>query len=302
MTAPPGSEAIRGVEEHRFVDRLQDTRGQLLDDLVFRAADPQGTRGAVLLGNLDPSYRLGPVRPLMQFLVQRLEVGLQMLPIHRFRDSIDSGRLRSIERLEACSQVVHREVVHQRRVARLRLLARPSGYPLDSRGRRGSTSACGRRCHRAVYRMCPPLLRGRYPTSSLIWGHPTSSWTVGFPPGVPVVPPYPLPWRSPEDLPSSRLCRGDVPRSSTPVGSREPWPSAPLIWPSVMLTTSAPTVPVHNGAQSLHACALRPITSLCTLRRWRYRQRRNTRYPVPGQGFRGQDLPLTDKAELCSAH
>lgn len=26
----------------------------------------------------------------------------------------------------------------------------------------------------------------------------------------------------------------------------------------------------------------RPATSLCTLRRWRYRQRRNTRYPVPG--------------------
>jgi len=23
---------------------------------------------------------------------------------------------------------------------------------------------------------------------------------------------------------------------------------------------------------------------------------------VPGQGFRGQDLPLTGKAELCSAH
>jgi len=47
---------------------------------------------------------------------------------------------------------------------------------------------------------------------------------------------------------------------------------------------------------------LRPITFLCTLRRGRYLPRRNTRYPVPGQGFRGQDLPLTGKAELCSAH
>jgi hypothetical protein len=59
---------------------------------------------------------------------------------------------------------------------------------------------------------------------------------------VPVVPLYPLPWRNPWDLPSSRLCRGDVPRSSTPMGSRGPWPSAPLIWPSVLLTTSAPTI------------------------------------------------------------
>src|SRR5262249_12889143 len=58
----------------------------------------------------------------------------------------------------------------------------------------------------------------------------------------------------------------------------------------------------HNGAQSLHACALRPVHSLCTLRWRRYRHQRNTRYPVPGQGFRGQALPLTGNAELCSAH
>jgi hypothetical protein len=28
--------------------------------------------------------------------------------------------------------------------------------------------------------MCPPLLRGRYPTSLLLWGHPTSSQPLGF--------------------------------------------------------------------------------------------------------------------------
>ena len=44
------------------------------------------------------------------------------------------------------------------------------------------------------------------------------------------------------------------------------------------------------------------IASLCTLRHWRYRQRRNTRYPMPGQGFRGRNLPPAGKAELCSAH
>jgi len=40
----------------------------------------------------------------------------------------------------------------------------------------------------------------------------------------------------------SRLCPVDVPRSSTPVGSRGPWPLAPLIEPSMLLTMSAPTV------------------------------------------------------------
>jgi hypothetical protein len=45
-----------------------------------------------------------------------------------------------------------------------------------------------------------------------------------------------------------------------------------------------------------------PIRSLWTLRRSRYRRQRNTRYPVPSQGFRGWNLPPADKAELCSAH
>src|SRR5262245_19183049 len=103
-----------------------------------------------------------------------------MLPVHGFGDSIHSGRLRSVERREAGAQVVHREVVHQRGIARLRGLARPCGYPLDSRRRRASTSVCGRRCRRAGSLLCPPLLRGRYPTSTLIWGHPTSSGSWGF--------------------------------------------------------------------------------------------------------------------------
>jgi hypothetical protein len=72
--------------------------------------------------------------------------------------------------------------------------------------------------------------------------------------------------------------------------------------PSVLQTTSASTSVVYDEALSLHAFALQPITSLCTLRRHRYRGRRNTQYLVPGQGFQGGDLHPTDKAELRSAH
>ena len=100
--------------------------------------------------------------------------------------------------------------------------------------------------------------------------------SVEAPRGSPEFPP--LPW-----------CRAPV---SDPGGVSEARASAaPAIGPSVLLTTAAPTLHVHNGAQALHAGALRSITSLCPLRRRRYRLRRNTRYPVPGQGFRGQDLP-----------
>src|SRR5262249_51615811 len=119
-----------------------------------------------------------------------------MLPVHRLGDPINSGRLRSIERREASTQVVYREVVHQRRIARLRSLACPCSYPLDSCGRRGSTSACGRRCPRAGSPLCLPLLRGRYPTSLLIWRHPTSSGVSGFLPVCRLCRPTPVPGRA----------------------------------------------------------------------------------------------------------
>jgi hypothetical protein len=54
-------------------------------------------------------------------------------------------------------------------------------------------------------------------------------------------------WRSAADLPSSRPCLADVPRSLTPVGSRGPWPLAPWMWPSMSLTMSAPTVLLITG-------------------------------------------------------
>jgi hypothetical protein len=63
-----------------------------------------------------------------------------------------------------------------------------------------------------------------------------------------------------------------------------------------------PQLSVHHGAQSLHASALRPVSSLCTLHDRRDLRPRNTRYPVPGQGFRSRDLPPADRAELGSAH
>src|SRR5262245_23026098 len=112
-----------------------------------------------------------------------LELILQVLLVPLLRDAIHSGRFRPIQRREACAQVVHREVVHQRRERGLWLAARPSSYPLDSRGRRSSTSGCGRRRHRAGTHLCPPLLRGRYPASTLVWGHPTSYGPLG---GLPV--------------------------------------------------------------------------------------------------------------------
>ena len=89
----------------------------------------------------------------------------------------------------------------------------------------------------------PPFTPWALPHLVARMGTSDFPWTVGFPPGLPVVPPYPLPGRSLWDLPSSRLCLGDVPRSSTPGGFAGAKASAaPLMWLSVLLSTSAPTV------------------------------------------------------------
>jgi hypothetical protein len=134
----------------------------------------------------------------------------------------------------------------------------------------------------------PPFAPWALPHFLARMGTSDCPWVVGLPSGLPVVPPYPLPWGNRWDLPSSRLCLDDVPRSSTPVSVREPWPGGLLCYCLPCLGACRHSqFHIYTGAQSLPACALRPIISLCTLRRRRYQRRRNTRYPVSGQDFRG---------------
>jgi hypothetical protein len=91
VTAPPWSASVRRVKECQFVDRFQDSACQFLDDLIFHATDAQGTHTAVFFGNLDPAYRLGPVRHLVQLSVESLEVGFQVLHIHLFDNPSSLG-------------------------------------------------------------------------------------------------------------------------------------------------------------------------------------------------------------------
>jgi hypothetical protein len=70
--------------------------------------------------------------------------------------------------------------------------------------------------------MCPPSLYGHYPTSSLLWGHPTSHEPLSVLPVCQLCCSTPL-RRSSWDLPSSRLYLDDVLRSPTPVDPLEPW-------------------------------------------------------------------------------
>ena len=70
--------------------------------------------------------------------------------------------------------------------------------------------------------------------------------------------------------------------------------------------TTSPIVRLRSvsacGFTNTSTSRCRPPDVICTLRRHRYRGRRNTQYLVPGQGFQDGDFHPTDKAELRSAH
>jgi len=94
--------------------------------------------------------------------------------------------------------------------------------------------------------MCPPSLCGRYPTSSLLWGHPTSHVPLSILPVCRLCRSTPL-GRSSWDLPSSQLYLDDVLRSPTPVDPPEPWRWALLVLPSTTPTVSASTIRLISG-------------------------------------------------------
>jgi hypothetical protein len=174
MTAPPRPNAIGGRAEPRLIDCLQDAAGQLLHDLVLDAADPQGTHHAVLLGDLNPSYRLRPVRHLARFLVQDLEVCLKLLPILLFGDSINAERFPPIQRLEACSQVVHYEVVHQGCKRYPWLPTSPSGDRLDAPVVAVAPPLCVDGVAFESAPACAPLCSAGVTPRPGLMGHPTS--------------------------------------------------------------------------------------------------------------------------------
>jgi hypothetical protein len=140
----------------------------------------------------------------------------------------------------------------------------------------------------------PPFAPWALPHVLARMGTSDFPWVVGLPAGLPVVPPYPLPWGNPWDLPSSRLCLDDVPRSSTPVSVREPWPGGLLCYGLPCLGACRHSqFHIYIGAPSLHACALRPIISLCTLRRSPYRLPAQHSVPSVWPGLPGLSASLS---------
>jgi len=164
-----------------------------------------------------------------------------------------------------------------------------------SRGRRVSTSACGGVAIEFRDRTCPLDSAGVTPRLAR-WGlrlpmrHRASS-------SVPLYGPSPD-WRSASDLPSFPLCPVDVPRSSTPVGSRGLGPcpsdrafhvlthSAP---PSLFITGLNPFTLAHCGPSTLCVRFMTVVTSPC-----------NTPISVPARASGAGPAPA-DRAELCSA-
>ena len=168
---------------------------------------------------------------------------------------------------------------------------------------RGSTPACGRHCPRAGSPLCLPLLRGRYPTSSLVWRHPTSSGVSGFLPVCRLCHPTPVLGRPQRisRVPDAALvtCHGLRPRwtrrshgrlGSLDMAFREHNHVGVHCFVSITglnpitLAHCSPSPPCVRFAASV-------TDGDATL---------GTR--CFGQGFRGRVLPPADNAELCSAH
>ena len=139
--------------------------------------------------------------------------------------------------------------MHQRRVSRVRLLASPLAIrstPVVA------ISPPLRVVDVAIERspVCVPLRSMGVTHFLTTMGTSDFLWTIGPSPVCRLCHPTPIPGRT------QRISR--VPDSAvvTCPGLRPRWvlwshsQSAPAIWPSILLTTSAPTFHVHNGAQS----------------------------------------------------
>jgi hypothetical protein len=84
-------------------------------------------------------------------------------------------------------------------------------------------------------------------------------------------------------------------------GSTGPWPSAPLMRLAMFCRMSAPTLLTMTELNPFTLAHCGPCTPCVCIADAVTDTRHNTRYPVPGQGFRDRDLPPCRSGTLADS-
>jgi hypothetical protein len=87
--AAPRPEAVTEAQEVGLVDGVQHLGYRALNNLVLKRGDAERPTAAVAFRDVRAAYRLGPILPAMDPVMQMLEVVFQRLLVFRHRHPVD---------------------------------------------------------------------------------------------------------------------------------------------------------------------------------------------------------------------
>jgi hypothetical protein len=136
MRPPAGPQAVRAIDKVLLVDRFQQHHHRALENLVLqrRDADRSRLRRRAGLGNVNPLDRRRHVPARLGAVQQRLEVGLQVLPVRVPRLAVHARRPAFTRAMVRFGEPLQIHQICQGREAHLRRLLRQRRYPFLFRG------------------------------------------------------------------------------------------------------------------------------------------------------------------------
>src|SRR5262245_15656001 len=155
MLAAPRPEPIGKPDEVLLVDRFQNCRDRLLDDLVLQTQNGERPLGSVRLRDVCPSGRAGAVAALVYAIVQVRQFFLKVFSVGLPRHAIDTRRGVPLESEVTLLQETYGDVMQQCGEPHTLALSRRSAHG-DKPVRRGVPAQCPGRGRLAAV----PLGRG----------------------------------------------------------------------------------------------------------------------------------------------
>jgi hypothetical protein len=128
------SEPVREPEEVSLVDRVQDSGGRPLYDLVLKGGNCEGALPSVRFGDVDPSGWQGPIRSSMKPCVQVRDIAIEIRLVGLPCQPIHSGCGILLELKERRLKVFQADVMQERGELLLRSLACHLSYAIQRLG------------------------------------------------------------------------------------------------------------------------------------------------------------------------